>query len=195
MDSVIGQTFLNYAYSWGASVVILGTLFKLTHLPGANLMLYIGMGTEVIVFFLSAFDRPFDKTAIGMDLSTQDSHPVTEVTPPLACDMTNKKETVAHGGKPAADAGGMVFDPVPVNEEGLVFLLSARDIAGEGAEDDPAPQDVGNQQNDQVAAEKAGDQGHDDVEDDKEKGKLVGSISADHKVAQPVHALTSIQRS
>lgn len=98
MDSVIGQTFLNYAYSWGASVVILGTLFKLTHLPGANLMLYIGMGTEVIVFFLSAFDRPFDKTAIGMDLSTQDSHPVTEVTPPLACDMTNKKETVAHGG-------------------------------------------------------------------------------------------------
>lgn len=100
MDSVIGQTFLNYAYSWGASVVILGTLFKLTHLPGANLMLYIGMGTEVIVFFLSAFDRPFDKTAIGMDLSTQDSHPVTEVTPPLACDMTNKKETVAHGGIP-----------------------------------------------------------------------------------------------
>ena len=103
-------------------------------------------------------------------------------------------ETVAHGGEPAADADGMVFDPVPVNEEGLVFLLSARDIAGEGAEDDPAPQDVGNQQNDQVAAEKAGDQGHDDVEDDKEKGKLVGSISADHKVAQPVHALTSIQR-
>ena len=58
MDSVIGQTFLNYAYSWGASVVILGTLFKLTHLPGANLMLYLGMGTEVLVFFLSAFDRP-----------------------------------------------------------------------------------------------------------------------------------------
>ncbi|MGM9697413.1 MAG: gliding motility protein GldL [Prevotella sp.] len=68
MDSVPGQTFLNYAYSWGASIVILGTLFKLTHLPGANLMLYLGMGTEVIVFFLSAFDRPFDKTTIGMDL-------------------------------------------------------------------------------------------------------------------------------
>ena len=70
MDSVIGQTFLNYAYSWGASVVILGTLFKLTHLPGANLMLYLGMGTEVLVFFLSAFDRPFDKTTIGLDLTT-----------------------------------------------------------------------------------------------------------------------------
>lgn len=60
MDSVPGQTFLNYAYSWGASIVILGALFKLTHLFGADIMLFIGMGTEVIVFFLSAFDRPFD---------------------------------------------------------------------------------------------------------------------------------------
>ncbi len=70
MDSVSGQTFMNYAYSWGASVVILGTLFKLTHLPGANLMLFIGMGTEVVVFFISAFDRPFDKTQEGMELET-----------------------------------------------------------------------------------------------------------------------------
>ena len=70
MDSVPGQTFLNYAYSWGASVVILGTLFKLTHLPGANIMLFAGMGTEVFVFFLSAFDRPFDKTQDGKDLPT-----------------------------------------------------------------------------------------------------------------------------
>ena len=70
MDSVPGQTFLNYAYSWGASVVILGTLFKLTHLPGANIMLFAGMGTEVLVFFLSAFDRPFDKTADGRDIPT-----------------------------------------------------------------------------------------------------------------------------
>ena len=70
MDSVPGQTFLNYAYSWGASVVILGTLFKLTHLPGANIMLFAGMGTEVLVFFLSAFDRPFDKTQDGRDLPT-----------------------------------------------------------------------------------------------------------------------------
>lgn len=70
MDSVPGQTFLNYAYSWGASVVILGTLFKLTHLPGANIMLFAGMGTEVFVFFLSTFDRPFDKTQDGKELPT-----------------------------------------------------------------------------------------------------------------------------
>lgn len=70
MDTVDGQTFLNYAYSWGASVVILGALFKLTHLPGANVMLFIGMGTEVFVFFISAFDRPFDKTADGREIPT-----------------------------------------------------------------------------------------------------------------------------
>lgn len=67
MDSKAGQTFLNYAYSWGASVVILGTLFKLTHLPGANMMLFIGMGTEVVVFFLSAFDRPFEEKQEDME--------------------------------------------------------------------------------------------------------------------------------
>lgn len=71
MDTVAGQTFLNYAYSWGASVVILGALFKLTHLPGANIMLFIGMGTEVFVFFISAFDRPFDKTADGREMPTR----------------------------------------------------------------------------------------------------------------------------
>ena len=52
-----GQTILNYLYSWGAAVVILGALFKLTHIKGADLMLFIGMGTEVLVFFISGFDR------------------------------------------------------------------------------------------------------------------------------------------
>ncbi len=78
LDSVPGQTFLNYAYSWGASIVIAGTLFKLTHLPGANLMLFLGMGTEILVFFLSAFDRPFDKTAEGRDLPSHVEEAETE---------------------------------------------------------------------------------------------------------------------
>lgn len=59
MASYSGKVILNYAYSWGAAIVILGTLFKLTHLPGANVMLFIGMGTEVLVFLISAFDKPF----------------------------------------------------------------------------------------------------------------------------------------
>ena len=81
MDSVPGQTFLNYAYSWGASIVILGTLFKLTHLPGANFFLFLGMGTEVFVFFISAFDRPFDKTTDGMELDTHVKTAEDELVP------------------------------------------------------------------------------------------------------------------
>ncbi len=88
MDSVPGQTFLNYAYSWGASIVILGTLFKLTHIEGANLMLFIGMGTEVFVFFISAFDRPFDKTTDGMDLQTHYAPPPA----PGVADNSNKTD-------------------------------------------------------------------------------------------------------
>ena len=53
-----GQRTFNYAYSIGASIVILGALFKLLHLPGADLILIIGMGTEATIFFLSAFDEP-----------------------------------------------------------------------------------------------------------------------------------------
>lgn len=107
MDSVPGQTFLNYAYSWGASIVILGTLFKLTHLPGANLMLFLGMGTEVVVFFLSAFDRPFDKTTIGMDLKRHmDEEPV--------------EETEALGQEDIA--GDDPFQTVPQGQGGTVII-------------------------------------------------------------------------
>ena len=99
MDSVPGQTFLNYAYSWGASIVILGTLFKLTHLPGANFFLFLGMGTEVFVFFISAFDRPFDKTTDGMDL---DLHVAEEG---LSGVVVNGESNLVQGG-PTVIGGG-----------------------------------------------------------------------------------------
>ena len=98
MDTVAGQTFLNYAYSWGASVVILGALFKLTHLPGANIMLFIGMGTEVFVFFISAFDRPFDKTAEGRIMPTHLTEEYLEtgkVNYPVGEDKTEEVEADA----------------------------------------------------------------------------------------------------
>lgn len=61
MDSPSGQLIMNYAYSWGASVVILGALFKLTHISGANAMLFIGMITEAVVFFISGFEKTYEK--------------------------------------------------------------------------------------------------------------------------------------
>lgn len=53
-----GQRFFNVAYSVGAAIVIWGALFKILHLPGGNLLLCIGMGTEVLMFLLTAFDLP-----------------------------------------------------------------------------------------------------------------------------------------
>lgn len=106
MDSVAGQTFMNYAYSWGASIVILGTLFKLTHLPGANFMLFIGMGTEVFVFFISAFDRPFDKTQDGMELPTSRSktaeHEDDNETDEAASPVVNVAPAIIGGSSPVA---------------------------------------------------------------------------------------------
>lgn len=53
-----GQRFFNFAYSIGAAIVILGALFKILHLPAGNILLSIGMGTEVLMFIITAFDRP-----------------------------------------------------------------------------------------------------------------------------------------
>lgn len=53
-----GQRLFNFAYSVGAAIVIWGALFKILHLPGGNTLLCIGMGTEVLMFILTAFDRP-----------------------------------------------------------------------------------------------------------------------------------------
>ena len=44
-------------YGWGAAVVILGALFKIEHLPGASIMLGIGLSLEAIIFFFSAFEK------------------------------------------------------------------------------------------------------------------------------------------
>ena len=58
VSSESGQRFFNFAYSIGAAIVIWGALFKILHLPGGNTLLSIGMGTEVLMFILTAFDRP-----------------------------------------------------------------------------------------------------------------------------------------
>lgn len=128
MDSVPGQTFLNYAYSWGASIVILGALFKLTHLPGANFMLFAGMGTEAIVFFLSAFDRPFDKTADGRDIPT---HVTEEYLETGKVTYGENEEAAASGGQTIIIGGGSFSGGAGVSAASSSVAGSDK---GEGAE-------------------------------------------------------------
>jgi hypothetical protein len=92
-----GQIFLNFAYSWGAAIVILGALFKLTHISGANLMLFVGMGTEVLVFFISGFELPWDKDSIPEDETVEGTANVSKV-----------------GGTPVIINGGAVQGSGPI---------------------------------------------------------------------------------
>lgn len=141
MDSVPGQTFLNYAYSWGAAVVILGTLFKLTHLPGANAMLFIGMGTEVLVFFLSAFDRPFDKSTIDMPLDNHMSDDVIDeaVQAPLAAPEERQTAAQTQQQQPVGGiAGGTIIigNTSAPRHEPITFAPTAEPAAPVAAEDE-----------------------------------------------------------
>jgi hypothetical protein len=99
MDSKPGQMFLNYAYSWGASIVILGALFKITHIDGADFMLFLGMGTEVIVFFLAGFERPYDDDGKKEEIAGEAEH--ADVEPAVAGGTV-----IVGGGVPA---GGTII--------------------------------------------------------------------------------------
>lgn len=128
MDSVAGQTFLNYAYSWGAAVVILGTLFKLTHIAGADIMLFVGMGTEVFVFFISGFDRPFDRN------SDNEEKPVADEQPQVVAGPAPSGATVIVGGgfpagsaQPAAVPQGGVVANGTIDLSGLAGLSAVQD--------------------------------------------------------------------
>jgi len=52
------KNFMSKMYGIGASVVIVGALFKIVHIQGANEMLFVGLMTEALIFFFSAFEPP-----------------------------------------------------------------------------------------------------------------------------------------
>ena len=56
------KTMMPKLYGWGAALVIIGALFKIEHLPGASIMLILGLGTEAIIFFFSAFEKQPEET-------------------------------------------------------------------------------------------------------------------------------------
>lgn len=124
LNSVNGKTFMNYAYSWGAAVVVLGALFKITHLPGGNLMLFIGMGTEVLVFFISGFDRPFD-VDLQREIAEAEAAELGEVAeggaaPVVAGGVAGSGTVIIAGGGPSVVGGGYVGGDVPAAAGGAV---------------------------------------------------------------------------
>ena len=95
LKSDSGQRFFNFAYSIGAAIVIWGALFKILHLPGGNTLLCIGMGTEVLMFILTAFDKP------------EKEYHWEEVFPVLASqDPEDRPDFTSGGGIIIGGAGG-----------------------------------------------------------------------------------------
>ena len=75
VQSKFYKSFMAKLYGWGASVVILGALFKINHYPGASYMLIAGLGTEALIFFFSAFEplhEQYDWSLVYPELAGMD---------------------------------------------------------------------------------------------------------------------------
>ena len=128
MDTLAGQTFMQYAYSWGAAIVILGTLFKLTHLPGANIMLFVGMGTEVLVFVLSGFERVTDKAEETNNVIAQ-----SQVVVPQQCvNVPQNSENVTVVNSVSATAPVMSNVDPEALAQGAALSAAAATLASAG---------------------------------------------------------------
>ncbi|MDE5872265.1 MAG: gliding motility protein GldL [Muribaculaceae bacterium] len=97
-----GQRFFNFAYSIGAAIVIWGALFKILHLPGGSTLLCIGMGTEIAMFLLTAFDRP------PKDYHWEDVFPVLDSHNP-----EDRPDLSSHGG--GGVGGTVVAGAIPAD--------------------------------------------------------------------------------
>lgn len=141
-----GQRFFNFAYSIGAAIVIWGALFKILHLPGGSTLLCIGMGTEIAMFILTAFDRP------PREYAWEDVFPVLESkNPEDRPDFAGGAGVVINGapedreaedyaaGSDVAVTGGTVFGGVPggmvvgMAADAVTQLAAAGDLADASA--------------------------------------------------------------
>jgi len=94
---------MKYLYGWGAAIVIMGALFKILHWKFASEMLIVGLSTEAVIFFFSAFEPlPHEETHWSWD----------KVFPQLKEDNDDGSEESAVSGLDMLGGGGMPqFDP------------------------------------------------------------------------------------
>jgi gliding motility-associated protein GldL len=135
LSSDKGKRLLNFCYSWGASIVILGALFKILHMPYGNTMLAVGMITEFFVFFVFGFERP------NNDYRWEDVFPVLKSKNPL--DRPDFAHTDAPSGRVpqgmnTGGHGGYAMGNISVSETdsqnlsaGVQKLLDAADRIAE----------------------------------------------------------------
>lgn len=102
LSSPKGKKMVGYAYGFGAAIVIVGALFKILHLPGASVVLTLGMGTEAILFALSAFEDPHKEyhwDLVFPQLEGGEGGPIMGAAAPAAAKAGNSIEDIANAGK------------------------------------------------------------------------------------------------
>ncbi|MBR2619110.1 MAG: gliding motility protein GldL [Paludibacteraceae bacterium] len=102
LSSPKGKKIVGDAYGLGAAVVIVGALFKILHLPGASVVLTIGMGTEAFLFALSAFEDPHKEyhwDLVFPQLEGGEGGPIMGAAAPAAAKSGNSIEDIAQAGK------------------------------------------------------------------------------------------------
>jgi gliding motility-associated protein GldL len=132
LSSERGKRALNICYSWGASVVVIGAMFKLVHLPYANEILCVALITESIVFFISGFERP------GSEYNWEEVFPVLKSKNPL--DRPDFERGSGGSGGGGGGGGGTVIiggtgipggiAPVAGNFEGSPIVAGGTAVAG-----------------------------------------------------------------
>ena len=171
MDTPKGGKITGYAFGFGVAVVIVGALFKIMHWPGASVVLTMGMGTEAVLFVITAFgnphpvlhwDRAFpvisDNTPEGAAFHDEHSSHGAAVNPLAVASMSGVSGgTVVAGGNGGSVSGGTLnaiagTDISSLSEEDIKKLNSgisklsetAEKLSNLGAAGDSAAQLVNN---------------------------------------------------
>ena len=100
LSSETGRRILSFCYSWGASIVVIGAMFKIVHLPYANEILCFSLIVEALVFFLSAFERPHS------EYNWEEVFPVLTSKNPLDRPDFKGNTIITGGGGSGVSVGG-----------------------------------------------------------------------------------------
>jgi gliding motility-associated protein GldL len=108
LESKLWKRLMAMAYGLGASVVIAGALFKLMHWPFASAMLITGMGTEAVIFIISAFEplpKEYHWDTIFPELNSEDL-----IIPGTQGHVSPQRQTQHYGSGSGGGGGGVNFD-------------------------------------------------------------------------------------
>ncbi len=124
------KKFMAKLYGWGASIVIIGALFKIQHWKGSGLFLTLGLCTEAIIFFFSAFEplhEELDWTLVYPELAgmteQDEMEEMKQISPGFETRQVQRIENLAGGSTVAGNlAGGVALPSVSLDEKAMKDL-------------------------------------------------------------------------